>query len=430
MQVTSIKNKDKLKFFILCLNLFVISLSIPAISTLFILLLPLILIFFGYLRIPKYLLKSTSILISILSLILFVLVNYYQLYAYGLDPEKGAGRFFIEVVTIISLFLMGICLDLKKMPFFPFNVFALNLSLFSGGIVWVFLSVAQYNKWGFSLTSIVIAQRKIPEIWKQSDLINGPSLDMYSYLGLSLVGLFIILVLPSPSIKKYRNPILITVISILIFMSGYSSISLGARTPIIVFLSSIIATFTFGTFGTFSKKRSQQSTLIMICFYSFIAVIFLLFRDVLNQMLIELINNLLGLGIGNRLMSDGLDTPRYMIWQEIIKQLPDYPWGGRSMIMTEGYAHNIWLDQLYDAGILAMLPLLIFHLVQIPIFFQFFRLKLPVIIHVFTLCTLMAFIAAFVQAPVIQASYQYFGISCFFFASVGRLTLDFPRAKK
>ena len=334
---------------------------------------------------------------------------------------------FIEIVTIILLFLVGICLDLKKMPFFPFNVLALNLSLFSGGIIWVFLSVAQYNRWGFSLASLIISERKVPEFWKQADLVNGPSLDIYSYLGLSLVGLFIILVLPSLSIKKYRNPILITVISILIFMSGYSSISLGARTPIIVFLSSIIATFIF---GTFSKKRSQQSTLITISFYSFIFLVFLLIRDTLNQFLIELVNNLSGLNIGNRFISEGLETPRYIVWLEAINQIPDYPWGGRSMIITEKFVHNIWLDQLYDAGIIAMLFLLIFHLVQIPIFFQFFRLKLPVIIHVFTLCTLVAFMGSFVQAPVIQASYVYFAISCFFFASVGRLTLDFPRTKK
>jgi hypothetical protein len=53
MQVASINTKDKLKFFIVCLNLFIISLSIPTISTLFILLLPVFLVFFGYLRIPK-----------------------------------------------------------------------------------------------------------------------------------------------------------------------------------------------------------------------------------------------------------------------------------------------------------------------------------------------------------------------------------------
>jgi hypothetical protein len=356
-----------------------------------------------------------------------VIINYYQLYSYGIDSEKGAVYFFIEVVTIILLFLMGICLDFKKMPFFPFNLVALNLSLFSGGIIWVFLSVAQYNRWGFSLVSIVIPERKVPGFWKGSDLINGPSLDMYSYLGLSLIGLLIILSSLSPSIGKYGKPIFFTVIFILIFMSAYSSISLGARTPIIVFLVSVITTFVF---TNFFKTGFQKSRSIMILFYSSIGCIFLLFRDVLSESLFELISSLLELNIGSRFISEGLETPRYMLWLEAIEQIPHYPWGGRLMIMSERYVHNIWLDQLYDAGILAMLFLLIFHLVQIPIFFKFFRLKLPVIIHVFTLCTLVAFLGAFVQAPVMQANYVYFAISCFFFASVGRLTLDFPRTKK
>ena len=100
------------------------------------------------------------------------------------------------------------------------------------------------------------------------------------------------------------------------------------------------------------------------------------------------------------------------------------------MNISESYAHNIWLDQMYDAGILAMLLLLTFHIVQIPILLRFFKLDMPKIIQVFVLCNLVAFMAAFVQAPVIQANYVYFAISCFFFGSVGRLTLDFPRTKK
>jgi hypothetical protein len=80
---------------------------------------------------------------------------------------------------------------------------------------------------------------------------------------------------------------------------------------------------------------------------------------------------------------------------------------------------------MYDAGILAMLLLLTFHIVQIPIIVRFFRLDMPTIVGLFVLCTLVAFIAAFVQAPVMQANPVYFGISCFFFGSVERFTFDY-----
>ncbi|MFN9615064.1 MAG: hypothetical protein ACK55Q_06710, partial [Dolichospermum sp.] len=130
--------------------------------------------------------------------------------------------FIIEIVTIILLFLTGICLDFKKMPFFPFNLVALNLSLFSGGIIWVFLSVAQYNKWNFSLIGIAIESRKVPTFWKGDDFINGPSLDIFSYLGLSLIGL-LVAIISTPSLGKFRKVILFIGIFFLILMSGYSS---------------------------------------------------------------------------------------------------------------------------------------------------------------------------------------------------------------
>ncbi|OBQ41737.1 MAG: hypothetical protein AN485_01350 [Anabaena sp. MDT14b] len=419
MQVTSIKNKDKLKFVALCLNLFIISLSLPTISTLFVLFLPLVLKFFGYLRIPKYLLKSASISISIVSLILFVIINYYQLYSYGLDSQKGTGMFIIEIVTIILLFLTGICLDFKKMPFSPFNLVALNLSLFSGGIIWVFLSVAQYNQWNFSLIGIAIESRKVPTLWKGDDFINGPSLDIFSYLGVSLIGLLISIV-STPSIGNFRKLILFIGILFLILMSVYSSISLGARTPIIVFLVSLLTIFMFTNFSTKASKAKTIRIMIYFCmgFIAFFASSFLF------ENFYEFINSLLDLGIGSRFASKGLETSRYEIWQQVITQIPDFPWGGRSMIISAPYAHNIWLDQMYDAGILAMLLLLTFHIVQIPILVRFFRLDMLIKVHLFVLCTVVAFMAAFMQAPVIQANPVYFGISCFFFGSVSRFTTD------
>ncbi|MBO1057642.1 MAG: hypothetical protein HEQ27_14410 [Dolichospermum sp. JUN01] len=321
--------------------------------------------------------------------------------------------------------MTGICLDFKKMPFFPFNLVALNLSLFSGGIIWVFLSVAQYNKWNFSIIGIAIESRAVPTIWKGGiDFVNGPSLDIFSYLGVSLIGLLISIVSTS-SIGNFRKLILFMGILLLIWMSVYSSISLGARTPIIVFLVSLLTTFMFTNFSTKASKAKTIRIIIYFCmgFIAFFASSFLV------ENFYEFINSLLDLGIGGRLASEGLDTPRYEIWQQVITQIPDFPWGGRYMIISASYAHNIWLDQMYDAGILAMLLLLIFHIVQIPIIVQFFRLELPIILDLFVLCTLVAFMAAFIQAPVIQANPVYFGISCFFFGSVARFTFDYEFSK-
>ncbi|MFN7503669.1 MAG: hypothetical protein ACK5QV_22975, partial [Dolichospermum sp.] len=237
--------------------------------------------------------------------------------------------FIIEIVTIILLFLTGICLDFKKMPFFPFNLVALNLSLFSGGIIWVFLSVAQYNNWNFSLIGIAIANRAVPTIWKGgTDLINGPSLDIFSYLGLSLIGL-LVAIISTPSLGKFRKVILFIGIFFLILMSGYSSISLGARTPIIVFLVSLLTTFIFTNFST----KASKAKILRIMIYLSIGCIAFFASSFLVGNFYVLINSLVDIGIGSRLADQGLETPRYELWQQVITQIPDFPWGGRSMII-------------------------------------------------------------------------------------------------
>jgi hypothetical protein len=424
MEITGRTTKTQsLKFGILCLNLFIIGLSIPKIYFFFVILLPATLSFFGYLRIPKYIFKYPINLISTMSLVLFMILNYYQVYVYNLldDTMKIIGT----IIMTITLFLVGISLDLKKMPFFPYNILAVNISIFSGGIIWVFLSVGLYNRWSFSVIDILVSQRKVPSIWRLDESVNGPSLDIFSYLGLSLVGVLICgLKYYLPFLKRsFRGSILLLTILIFVCMSLYSSISLGARTPIIVLLLSVIATLIF----TLSKDLELSGNIgygyIYIVFYFFIGFIFYLLLSS------DYIDTLTSMGIGSRLQSQGLETPRYEAWQQAISQMWDFPWGGRSLKLDIEFVHNLWLDQMYDAGILPMLLLLTFHIAQIPVIIRFLKLKLPIIIHVFVLCTIFAFLAAFMQAPVIQANPLFFAISCFSFGTWARLTCDFKYTK-
>lgn len=416
-------NKSQVKFFVYSLTLAFISLSIPRISTVFILVIPVIFKFMGYLRMPKYVINSPIIIISVISLLLFTIFNYSQVYLYGLD-ESDPIRIVIQILVINTLFLTSICLDFKKIPFFPFNILLSNIALFSGGVIWVFLSVAKHTDWSLSIGEFIIQNRSVPSFWKvDADPINGPSVDMFSYLGLSLVGVVISNILYFRSFKKINLAGFILLIGVfsLVCMASYSSIALAARTPIIVFLVSMIATLVLTNLS--NKSRYYK---IRLFFYGLIGLIIFSFGELLLAELARTTNFLLDIGIGSRLVSRGLETSRYEVWLAVINQMWDFPWGGRSMYLVgESYAHNIWLDQLYDAGILPMLLLLIFHLVQIPIMIKFFRLKLPIIVHVFVLCTLIAFAAAFLQAPVIQANYVYFAMSCFFFGSVARFTHDF-----
>jgi hypothetical protein len=310
------------------------------------------------------------------------------------------------------------------MPFFPFNILLPNIALFSGGVIFVFLSVAKHTAWSFSIGAIIIQDRSVPSFWQvDADNINGPSMDLFSYLGLSLIGIVISNILYFRPWKKINLAGFIFFIGVfsLVCMSSYSSIALGARTPIIVFLVSIIATLVLIYLS--NRYRFYEKKLFLD---GLIGLIIFLLGEFLRAELSRTTDFFLDIGIGNRFVSERLETGRYDAWLAAINQMWKFPWGGRKMdLLGNAYVHNIWLDQLYDAGILPMLLLLIFHLVQIPIMIRFFRLRLPIVVHVFVLCTLIAFLVAFLQAPVIQASYLYFAMSCFFFGSVARFTHDF-----
>ena len=415
--------KRTVKSLIYSLSLAFISLSIPRISTLFILVIPVIFKFMGYLRRPKYVLNSPIIIISVISLLLFTILNYSEVYFHGLD-ERNPISIVIKILVINTLFLTSICLDFKKMPFFPFNILLPNIALFSGGVIFVFLSVAKHTAWSFSIGAIIIQDRSVPSFWQvDADNINGPSMDIFSYLGLSLIGIVISNILYFRPWKKINLAGFIFFIGVfsLVCMSSYSSIALGARTPIIVFLVSIIATLVLIYLS--NRYRFYEKKLFLD---GLIGLIIFLLGEFLRAELSRTTDFFLDIGIGNRFVLERLETGRYDIWLAAINQMWKFPWGGRKMdLLGNAYVHNIWLDQLYDAGILPMLLLLIFHLVQIPIMIRFFRLRLPIVVHVFVLCTLIAFLGAFLQSAVIQASYLYFAMSCFFFGSVARFTHDF-----
>lgn len=410
-------NKDHLKFIFLCLFLCIITLSIPKISLGFLLITPFVLNILGYLKINKYILYSNLISFSIASLIFFTIYNYSVIYLYNLVGNIVL----VQALTILILYLSGISLNFSKMPFFPLNFVFINLAVFTGGIIHVFLSVGKSTQWTLSIERLIIPSREVPSFWSTNilDSVNGPSLDMFSYLGLCLIGVIVGgFILENKNIKK--NFLIFVLLLLLVMMSIYSSIGLGARTPIIVFVLSIFVSFVFVNFTKYPKTLKD---IFVLMFYILFSIIIFLFG---NKLLTEFSNSLITMGIGTRLASQGLESSRYDIWFYGINQFLDFPWGGREASIPEGelFFHNIWLDQWYDAGLPAIFFLLIFHLAQIPIIITFLRLKVPRIVHLFVICILIGFMSAFLQAPVIQASNIYFGISCFFFGTLSKFVYD------
>ncbi len=388
-----------LKFAILCIGLTISSLFIPTVSAACTYILPIIIVIFGYAR-----KLNVSSIASLIILLLFVVYNYVVSYLYGLD---GLLNPLSPITIIMSFFLTGIMIDFKKIPYYPLNFVVTNLFLFGGCITWVFVSVIK--------NSSEIVDRSVPSFWNEgAEVIFGPSLDIFSYLGVSLIGLVLV---RSKSLPKNttQNSILYFLVLPLVLMSSYSAISLSARTPIIVFICSLVVNFIF--IQILNRKASNRLKLVIYLLILFLLILIYNYYDLFFG------NIFLNAGVGGRFTELGLDSARYEIWLSALNQLFDYPWGGRLMSMPrdEVYMHMIWLDQIYDAGLISGFLLLIFHILQASFIFKFFQLGLPTFLKVFVMCTSVALFAAFIQAPVLQASIVYFGITCFFFATVSTL---------
>ena len=430
-----VHKKKFFEFVLSCIALFISTLHFPRLSTFLMLCLPFIFTFFGFLNIPKYLTRNRLVIFSIFSLVLFTIINYYQVYNYGIGNLR-LPKVIIWVIEINSMFCLGLFLNYRKIPFFPLNFLIINISLYSGAIIFLFLSVGYYNNFSSpgssDFSALLVGNRGVPNIWisaSSDDIMSGPSIDIFSCIGISLVGTVISLI-PSLLEKTFSTNSLATskkflsflgvfasfwAVSILFFASLYSSLFLQGRAGIVTLLLCLLFIF----FGLGNNKNS-----IRIVLYLFLSLLLLATASFVSSIL----KNLSDLGIATRLFEQGLYTPRQELWLIALNSMWDSPWGGRLISMgNQGYVHNIWLDQMRDGGILSMLFLLLFHFAQIPFLIKLFHPIIPKILTSFFVCVSISFFVSFVQQPVLQASPEYFAITCFSFGSLIRLTFEIKK---
>lgn len=117
----------------------------------------------------------------------------------------------------------------------------------------------------------------------------------------------------------------------------------------------------------------------------------------------------------------GLETPRYIAWKAMISGFFDHFWGGRRIVLTEAYAHNFWLDILWDSGIPAFSLWVVFHVIHFLMAFAYvFRCQSE--LRKFVILGLaVSFLMSFTAEPVNAASQYYVWGSLFFFGVVAAL---------
>ena len=409
------------KFFTFCLILFLSTLEIPRISLLILILLPFIITIFDYLKVSKSLVNKSFL--PILLLFLFSLSHYIQVYVYQYEESQWS---FKAIIIINVMFIVGIFLNYRKMPFFPFNIMIINFCLFGGLIVWAFLSVFKEVGLNFDFQAIIIQDREIASFWVPSSKILGTRIDNVSILGISLISLLFtqVLEIHRISYKKLARKLVLTLpLLALAFMGLYNTVALSGRKPFIVLGLSLIVPITY----YFILKNK-------FLFVSLVTFLFII-RDILIGIILDsLAQFALETNIGNRFLEKGLESARYEVWLKMITDIWKFPWGGRKIDLPGGisvgdYAHNLWLDVGNDTGLLSMFLLLGFHLLQIPIILNLLNLNTFKTIKIFIICSMLAFLLPFISEPILRGPYYiYFGTSCFFFGSLIRLDYETKRS--
>ncbi|MBN3879167.1 MULTISPECIES: O-antigen ligase family protein [unclassified Nostoc] len=359
---------------------------------------------------PKSL-KKKHFFLPLILLTIFCLFFFISEVNYNYIPFLDAICFSIK---IILYYILGICVANSKSFYRFYSIPFLVLCITGGGILFAFLSLLGTK--GVSITaSSIMAQRSVFSLWTDEQ-INGPSIDMYNYLGICLLP-FIFKLFAELKQKTNVNMIFLftLILSVFLFLvSSYSSLSLLARTPIFCFFGSILIQI----FHEIVSSRKAVSRVIFKYGLLFIIplMIFYLQPDTLED-----ISRSLNLGIFKRFDNSGLETPRYLVWSIVFTEMWSHPFGGREIILPisdigipVNYAHNIWLDIAFDAGILPMFCLGIFHLIHWPYLWDLIsNPKYNDSLSSFLRCNLVAVISAFIGTPVLQANLHYFSISCF-----------------
>lgn len=142
-----------------------------------------------------------------------------------------------------------------------------------------------------------------------------------------------------------KTNILILTISLLL------AIYLGGRAFFIIILITMALNFV-------SFKSSRRLSFIILLIFIFLAfLIVLMFSQVLQDKM-----NFIFL----RFTNSGLESPRFLLWQDAFKKIPDYPFGGfsvdTSLEFTYWY-HNLWLDTARLGGWSALSLLVILNII-------------------------------------------------------------------
>lgn len=394
------------KYNLIKIILLIYGLSIPGISVP-IMMLVFVVLAYGWVISWK---MDKAFAMRFILLFLFSTSYYIIIYHYEFIVLVPAFKY---LTIILAMYSLGFAISDKVHIDKSEKTISILIVSIAGLIAYALLCILAYTGYRFIFVQL---ERAVLDYWTQQHVINGTVIGAFGALGLCLLP---VIILSFGELKKLKYGILYVMI-ILVAIGLYINILMQNRAAFVILFLVFIACFLlhFKLHSLFSKKTITLFFLVLPFFLLFLCIILFVFdiRDLL---------------IYQRFVEYGLNTERYEAALSMLEALPENYCGGRSVYLAYNltYVHNLWLDVVYEAGIIPFLLLIIFHLSHFKHYVRVFKSSIQNSLKLLIMALTVTFVGNFFQEPTMNASVLYFSLSCFLLGLVLRLSCDISVTK-
>ena len=344
--------------------------------------------------------------LSLLMLLLVALVvHQVPLILHDLTP-------FYQGVKAIVLGLFAYAGGFVLVGLFRDRPMTLTMVLIAGSSGFVGLSIVSAVYSGFPLETLLLPGYAVNPIAHVA--MHKTHIGMFSSLGMCL--------LPAvlfwwPAGWRAR---LVWLLLLLLVVAGFAAnMALQNRTPVIAMCLVLVVGLAIHLKETVSKRRS------VLWFYG--VLVFLTALAVGATWAISIWWDTVKVTAFAAFDRAALATPRYMVWQAMFEHFTDHFWGGRLIRLPERYAHDLWLDVLWDSGLPAFFAWVMFHLLHLVYLVRVLARPIDKLLRWVLLGTVGSVYLSALVEPVVGASLFYFWLGLLVLGVVARLA-DEPTA--
>jgi len=380
--------------------LFVYGLNIPRVS-MYLLLVAIVALFFASWFKAEY---QKAFMDRLLLLVPFAVSYYLFTTIHGITGIKEA---ILNVMVIIGSYALGFLLASGSDREIDREVPLVLFLMAAGFITFSFLSV-----YSFLQTSglVEIVERSAASFWDGSE-INAPGLGANASLGMCLLPL--IFYGRDADCKGVLYSVGALSIALMFAAGVYVNVALQNRAPFIATAASLLC----GTLVYLHKHRTDLAKVMRR-----MAIIGLLAGTAVYYLATSV--DLTQFELFTRFTEERLGSLRYEAWRTMLSSLHHSLLGGRVVRLGEdlNFVHNLWLDVIWDAGIVPVIFLVAFHLKHLHCFKRILQSKLPLFVVLVISGLGTSVFITFMLEPTLSASVPYFAASCFFLGLVLRMS--------